>query len=188
MSELAPAGDLAARNTIATPMSRRSIAGLDRTCSCRRSSCVARPSASPSSDTSFPGGEVPADYHFVAEDGTDVSFAELFGDHQTLAIYSFMFGPQREAPCPMCTSFMGGFDHKIADIRQRVAIAFAARSPSSGSSPQAVAWLDGSAGVQRHERRLHPRHVSADDADVPAYNVFTRAAARHGGTRLRHAV
>ncbi len=29
----------------------------------------------------------------------------------------------------MCTSLMGGLDHRIADIRQRVAIAFTPRSP-----------------------------------------------------------
>ena len=65
----------------------------------------------------------------MAEDGADVTLADLFGEHDTLVVYSYMFGPQREAPCPMCTSFMGGLDHKIADIRQRVAIAFTARSP-----------------------------------------------------------
>ena len=76
-----------------------------------------------------PGGEVPADYSFVGEDGADVRLSELFGDHDTLVVYSYMFGSERESPCPMRTSLMGGFDHKIADIGQRVAIAFTARSP-----------------------------------------------------------
>src|SRR4029077_12907951 len=76
-----------------------------------------------------PGGEVPVDYGFVAEDGTAVTLSGLFGEHDTLVLYSYMFGPERDAPCPMCTSFMGGLDHKIADISQRVAVAFVARSP-----------------------------------------------------------
>ena len=102
------------------------------------------------------GGEVPRDYQFVAEDGSDVTLTDLFGDHETLIIYSYMFGPQREAPCPMCTSLMGGLDHKIADIRQRVAIAFTARSPIERlvEAKASRGWTD-AAGVQRRERRLH---------------------------------
>ena len=121
------------------------------------------------------GGEVPQDYRFVAEDGSEVTLGDLFGDHQTLVIYSYMFGPQREAPCPMCTSMMGGLDHKIADIRQRVTIAFTARSPIERlvAAKQARGWTglpvysDASGDFTR-------AYVSAEDADMPAYNVFTR--------------
>src|ERR1700676_3050882 len=52
------------------------------------------------------GGEVPKSYRFQSERGP-VSLADLFGDKQTLVTYSFMFGPQRERPCPMCTSLLG---------------------------------------------------------------------------------
>src|SRR4051812_14848011 len=55
------------------------------------------------------GGEVTEDYRFVGENGT-TSFADLFGDKQTLAIYSYMFGLQREGPCPMCTSLLSAWD------------------------------------------------------------------------------
>ena len=122
------------------------------------------------------GGEVPRDYHLVAEGGADVTLDDLFGDHDTLVVYSYMFGPNREAPCPMCTSLMGGFDHKIADIRQRVAIAFTARSPidrlmaakrSRGFSDLPV-YSDQSGDYTRD-------YVSAEDADMPAYNVFVRS-------------
>ena len=47
-----------------------------------------------------PGGEVPEDYRFAGEDG-ETTLSALFGDHDTLAIYSYMFGPQRKAPCPV---------------------------------------------------------------------------------------
>ncbi len=100
-----------------------------------------------------PGGEVTGDYRFIAEDGSEISLEDLFGEHDTLVIYSYMFGPQRDAPCPMCTSFMGGFDHKIADIEQRVALAFIARS-SIDRLPrrQGRARLDQSPCIQRHQR------------------------------------
>jgi predicted dithiol-disulfide oxidoreductase (DUF899 family) len=122
-----------------------------------------------------PGGEVPDDYHLVAENGSDVSLTDLFGEHDTLIIYSYMFGPQREAPCPMCTSLMGGLDHKIADIRQRVAIAFTARSPIERliDAKAARGWSD--LPVYSDKSGDYTRdYVSAKDADMPAYNVFTR--------------
>ena len=128
------------------------------------------------------GGELPREYRFVAESGDDVTLADLFGDHDTLIVYSYMFGPERDAPCPMCTSLMGGLDHKIADIRQRVAIAFTARSPIERlvEAKAARGWRDlpvysdGDGDFTRD-------YVSADDADIPAYNVFTR---RNG--EIRH--
>ena len=129
-----------------------------------------------------PGGEVPRDYHFVAEDRSDVTLADLFGQHDTLVVYSYMFGPQRDAPCPMCTSLMGSLDHKIADIRQRVAIAFTARSPIERlvEAKKARGWKDlpvYSDGSGDYTKDF----VSAQDADMPAYNVFTR---RDG--KIRH--
>ena len=33
----------------------------------------------------------------------------MFGDKDTLMIYSMMYGPQRQAPCPMCTSFLSSW-------------------------------------------------------------------------------
>jgi predicted dithiol-disulfide oxidoreductase (DUF899 family) len=120
-----------------------------------------------------PGGEVKA-YQFVGEKGP-VTLADLFGDKQTLVIYSYMFGPQREKPCPMCTSFMAALDHKVDDIEQRVALATVARSPVDRlvAARQARGWRklkvfsDPSGDYTRN-------YVTKEDADVPGYNVFTR--------------
>src|SRR5213080_1231191 len=71
-----------------------------------------------------PGGEVKKNYAFEGE-----SFADLFGDKDSLVVYSYMFGPQRERPCPMCTSLLGAWDGEVPDIQQRVALAVVARSP-----------------------------------------------------------
>src|SRR5437588_3866473 len=56
-----------------------------------------------------PGGAVTKAYSFEGEGGA-VKLSDLFGDKQTLVIYSYMFGPQREQPCPMCTSFMSTWE------------------------------------------------------------------------------
>src|ERR1700680_2939801 len=75
-----------------------------------------------------PGGEVKKNYAFMGENGP-ASFADLFGDKNTLVVYSYMFGPQRERPCPMCTSLLSAWEGEVPDIVQRVALAVVARSP-----------------------------------------------------------
>jgi predicted dithiol-disulfide oxidoreductase (DUF899 family) len=127
------------------------------------------------------GGEVTSDYRFEGERGP-VTLANLFVGKQTLIVYSYMFGPQRERPCPMCTSLMSSWEEKVPDIEQRVAFAMVARSPIDRlvAAKRARGWTklkvysDNEGGFTRD-------YVSAEDADVPAYNVFARkdGAIRH---------
>src|SRR5437762_10511455 len=120
------------------------------------------------------GGEVTKKYEFEGEGGKS-TLADLFGNKQTLVIYSYMFGPQREKPCPMCTSFMGTWEEKLPDVEQRVAFVFVARSPIARliEAKKARGWTrhkiysDISGDYTRD-------YVSAADADAPGYNVFTR--------------
>ena len=74
------------------------------------------------------GGIVPKNYAFVGENGP-VGFADLFGDKQTLAVYSYMYGPKRAQPCPMCSSLMAAWDGEALDVEQRIALVMVARSP-----------------------------------------------------------
>ena len=59
------------------------------------------------------GGQLKVDYVFQwaneGKVGTRVKFSELFGDKNTLLLYSFMYGPNWDNPCPSCTSLMDGF-------------------------------------------------------------------------------
>ena len=75
-----------------------------------------------------PGGEA-RDYQFKDEDGKTVRLADLFGRHDTLVTYFWMYGPQRERPCPMCTAFLGSIDIPARDLSQRIAVAVIGRSP-----------------------------------------------------------
>ena len=120
-----------------------------------------------------PGGVVPKDYQFAGESGP-VSFSELFGDKQTLAIYSYMYGPKREQPCPMCTSLMNAWDGNSLDAEQRLALVMVARSPIERllAVKKERGWRnlklysDTSGDFTRD-------YVSGDDEDMPAFNVFT---------------
>lgn len=130
-----------------------------------------------------PGPPVPEDYRFVGERGP-VRLSELFGRHDTLITYSWMFGPQRERPCPMCTSLLSAWDGEVPDLLQRVGLAVFAESPierlvafkrERGWQHLPVYSTDGN-GFNRAYFG-----VAADGDEIPALNVFTR---RDGTVRL----
>lgn len=76
----------------------------------------------------LPAGAEVKNYAFIGESGpTDLT--AMFGDKQTLVIYTYMYGPQRQRPCPMCTSLLSSWDGEAQDIMQNVALAVTARSP-----------------------------------------------------------
>jgi predicted dithiol-disulfide oxidoreductase (DUF899 family) len=76
-----------------------------------------------------PGPVICKDYRFKDARGSDVGLRDLFGDHTTLVTYFWMYGPQRERPCPMCTNWLGAVNGNAADIQQRVALKILGRSP-----------------------------------------------------------
>ncbi len=76
-----------------------------------------------------PGPVIARDYRFKDENGADVSLLDLFGDKDTLVAYFWMYGPQRERPCPMCTNLLGSVNGNAEDIKQRVALKILSRSP-----------------------------------------------------------
>ena len=77
----------------------------------------------------LPQGGQPPDYRFKDKNGKTVALADLFGAHDTPVTYCWMYGPQRERPCPMSTSFLGSVDIPARDITQRITFAVLGRSP-----------------------------------------------------------
>ena len=79
------------------------------------------------------GGELKQDYVFQwandGKTGESVKFSELFGDKNTLLIYSFMFGPGWDKPCPSCTSLMDGFDRTWYQVSRDAAFVAIAKAP-----------------------------------------------------------
>ena len=75
----------------------------------------------------------------------------------------------------MCTSFIGTWDHKMADVEQRASFVITARSP-----------IDRLVAVKKERGWAHIRvfsdasgeytrdYVNAEDADMPGYSVFSR--------------
>jgi predicted dithiol-disulfide oxidoreductase (DUF899 family) len=79
------------------------------------------------------GGTLKEDYVFEQPGtnggSTKVKLSALFGNKSTLAIYSFMFGPERARPCPGCTHFLDSLDGAAQHIEQRISLCVVAKSP-----------------------------------------------------------
>jgi predicted dithiol-disulfide oxidoreductase (DUF899 family) len=84
------------------------------------------------------GGQIADDYIF--EEGSpdlndtrtirQVRVSELFQPGKdSLAIYSFMFGPKMKAACPMCCSIIDALNATVAHATQRMNLAVVAKSP-----------------------------------------------------------
>ena len=102
-------------------------------------------------------------------------------------VYSYMFGPQRERPCPMCTSLLArlgrrGAGHSCSAWRSR---SWRARRSSGWSRSSASAAGIICRSIQdisgEFSRDYHAlTEAGGDDA---AFNVFTR---RNGRVTIRH--
>jgi predicted dithiol-disulfide oxidoreductase (DUF899 family) len=128
-----------------------------------------------------PGGEISQDFEFASETGP-ARLSHLFGDKDTLMVYSMMYGPQRKSPCPSCTSFLTSWNGTAVNLRERVAIAVTARSPierlKEYQKQRGLTNLPFFSDIAGDYTRTY---VNAEDADVPGFSVFTR----HNGT-IRH--
>jgi predicted dithiol-disulfide oxidoreductase (DUF899 family) len=66
----------------------------------------------------LPWVPVEKDYRFETADGTK-SLAELFDGRSQLLVYHFMFGPEYEAGCPVCSSIADNIDANLPHLRAR---------------------------------------------------------------------
>ena len=152
-----------------------------------------------------PGGKIPEDYVFdgigMAGRPEPLRLSQLFApNHDTLLIYSFMFGPERDAPCPGCTHFLDALDGAVKHIEQSASLAIVAKSPLS----RLLEWqrqrgwrflrllsTDGNtydrdyfgdstalAAAMREQQDFKP----GEEWDMPILNVFRR----EGGGTIRH--
>lgn len=93
-------------------------------------------------------------YRFRDANDRDLGLLDLFGDKDTLVAYYWMYGPQRERPCPMCTNWLGSVAGNAADIKQRVGLKILSRSPV----PRQIAF-----GLERGWRDLDFVQTVGDD-------------------------
>lgn len=133
------------------------------------------------------GGQLKEDYLFDEwADGQtrSVHFSELFGqDHNDLFIYSYMYSPNMDAPCSMCSAMLDGLDGQIPHLQRRMAVAVVAKR-----GPEELVEIANTRGW-RHLRVLSAANNNylkdyfseIDNRQLPMANVFRR----HGG-RIEH--
>jgi predicted dithiol-disulfide oxidoreductase (DUF899 family) len=77
----------------------------------------------------LPWVPVEKEYSFETVDGT-TSLAELFDGRSQLLIYHFMFGPDYEAGCPVCSSIADNLNANLPHLRARdVTLICSSRAP-----------------------------------------------------------
>lgn len=125
------------------------------------------------------GGPVTEDYVF--EESGPVRLSELFGKHDTLVLYSFMYGPAMKQACSSCTSILDGLDGEAPHLTQRVAFAVVAKSPIERirAFAEQRAWRHLrliSSAQNTYNRDYHGE--TSDGSQVPALNVVVRRSGR----------
>jgi predicted dithiol-disulfide oxidoreductase (DUF899 family) len=132
------------------------------------------------------GGAVPEDYVFEegSPDLTDtqavrkVRISDLFAPGKdTLALYSYMFGPKMKEPCVSCTSILDGLNGTSQHASQRINFAVAAKSPLARirSVARERGWNNLrllSSNGNTYNRDYHGEDSKEDQ--LPMLNVFTR--------------
>lgn len=124
-----------------------------------------------------PGPVIAKDYRFIDPQGEEVGLIDLFGDHQILVTYFWMFGPQRARPCPMCTNLLGGLNGNATDIKQRVALKVLGRSTVERqvAFAQERGWRDLSfVQTVGDDYALDLGVLQPDGSEYPALVVFQR--------------
>lgn len=143
-----------------------------------------------------PGGEVAEDYVFERLSETlrpePVRMSDLFGPHETLILYSFMYGPDRDQPCSGCVNLLDGMDGAARHMEQRAALYIVAKSPlarlyawarergwdhlrflSTAGNRYDADYFGDTSRLSREMREAHGV-PDGDDWDETIYNVFRR--------------
>ena len=123
-----------------------------------------------------PGGGIEQDYMFQSKDGP-VTLTGLFGDHDTLIVYSMMYGPDRARICPMCAALLDAWDGMTHHVAQRATLVIVARSPIDRILACAAerGWT-GPNFLSDPSGDYTADYVGDRDADMPAYTIFRREA------------
>lgn len=129
------------------------------------------------------GGELKENYVFQwANDGKvgeRVRFSELFADKSSLLIYSFMFGPSWDKPCPSCTSLVDGFDRTWYSVSRDAAFVAIAKAQPERINEWAkrrgwsqIPLLSGFESPFQADYKC--QEAGDDDMQWPVMHVFSR--------------
>jgi predicted dithiol-disulfide oxidoreductase (DUF899 family) len=128
------------------------------------------------------GGKLKEDYVFEEMDSQDnikqTKLSELFEPGKdSLIIYSFMYAPEDEKPCPYCNSIIDGINGMVFHAAQRVNIAVVSKAPIK----KLMQWAKGRGWKNVHLLSSLKNSYNSDyfgenekQNQWPALNVFTK--------------
>jgi predicted dithiol-disulfide oxidoreductase (DUF899 family) len=124
------------------------------------------------------GGAVATDYEFTDLKDRPVKLSSLFTTPRaTLALYSLMYRPDADVPCPMCVSMLDGLVGQAEHIGQVIDLAVV--SAATPAQLRALSELRGwgalrliSAAGNSYQTDYHGE--TADGAQLPMMNVFRK--------------
>lgn len=124
------------------------------------------------------GGKVADDYGFTDLEDRPVRMSDLFTtDRNTLALYSLMYRPDAESPCPMCVSMLDGLVGQAGHIGEVIDLAIVSaattqqlRDLSDQRGWHALRLL--SAGGTTYQADYNAQ--TDDGAQLPMMNVFRK--------------
>ena len=135
-----------------------------------------------------PGGEVETDYEFeelIADSGEvkPVRLSELFGNGDSLIVYGFMYGPDWDQPCPMCTSITDAANGTAMHLRAATNHVVVAKAPPEklGALARDRGWRNLrllSSFRNRFNEDYYAQYQDESGEHHPMLNVFRRANGR----------
>jgi predicted dithiol-disulfide oxidoreductase (DUF899 family) len=133
-----------------------------------------------------PGGQLKEDYVFQWANsgrvGQRVTFSELFEDKNTLLLYSFMFGPGWDNPCPSCTSLVDGFDRSWYQVTRHASFVAIAKAPAerihAWANKRGWSQIALVSGAESPYQADYKCQADSDDMQLPVMHVFTRREGR----------
>jgi len=132
------------------------------------------------------GGKLKENYVFDegAADLSDLAmvkqtrFSELFAPGKnSLIIYSFMYAPEADKPCPMCTSILDGLNGNAPHMLDRVNFVVVAKAPIQKIRRWALARGWQNLRLLSSGKNAYNTDYFAEDSpsqQLPALNVFTK--------------
>ena len=137
---------------------------------------------------------VPVDKEYVFDtDGGEKTLVELFDGRSQLLVYHFMFGPEWEVGCPVCSYWADSFNGGVAHLAQRdVTMLCASRAPvdriqayrrrmglsfpwaSSGRNDFNYDFHVSVPGLDAGPSQRQMERADPDRTDLPLYNFTNR--------------
>jgi predicted dithiol-disulfide oxidoreductase (DUF899 family) len=119
---------------------------------------------------------VEADYSFEGPSG-QVSLADLFDGRSQLLVYHFMFDPEDDAGCPICSFWADNFDPLNIHLRARdVTMVAVSHAPLAKIEPYkarmgwSFPWYSSSGSTFNFDYRVS---FAPEETDEPVYNFGT---------------